>query len=82
MKNESKQQILARVLEEVRVAEASGMPAATTEHSVYVSGLFENEAESQVLSRVLAEVRSAESSGETAITTEHSVYVSGLFEKD
>ena len=78
----SKQQILARVLEEVRAAEASGMSAATSEHSVYVSGLFEKEGESEVLSRVLAEVRSAESSGAAAITTEHSVYVSGLFEKE
>jgi hypothetical protein len=82
MIDHSKQQILARVLEEVRVAEASGMSAATTEHSVYVSGLFEKEGESEILSRVLAEVRSAESSDAAAITTEHSVYVSGLFDKE
>lgn len=81
MQNDSKQ-ILDRVLKEVRSAELSGTSAITTEHSVYVSGLFENEAESEVLSRVLAEVRSAESSEATAITTEHSVYVSGLFDKD
>ena len=80
--NMSKQQILARVMDEVRVAEASGMSAVTTEHAVYVSGLFEKEPESEVLSRVLAEVRSAESSDAAAITTEHAVYVSGLFEKD
>lgn len=82
MKVESKKQILARVMEEVRDAEASGKSAASTRHSVYVSGLFEKEAESEVLNRVLAEVRSAESSDTAAITTGHSVYVSGLFEEN
>ena len=82
MKSKSKQEVLERVLQEVRSAELAGTSATTTEHSVYVSGLFEKEAENEVLNRVLAEVRSAESSDSAAITTEHSVYVSGLFEKD
>jgi hypothetical protein len=82
MNHDSKQQILDRVLQEVRSAEIAGIPAPTTEHSVYVSGLFEKEADSDVLSRVLSEVRSAEVSPDAAITTEHSVYVSGLFQKD
>lgn len=82
MLENTNKEILARVMEEVRFAEASGMSANTTEHSVYVSGLFEKEGESEVLRRVLAEVRSVESSDAAAITTEHSVYVSGLFEKE
>lgn len=82
MNNDSKQKVLDRVLQEVRSAEKSGASAATTEHSVYVSGLFEKEAESDVLNRVLAEVRAAESSNASAVTTEHSVYVSGLFDRD
>jgi hypothetical protein len=82
MSKNTKEQILDRVLREVRSAEVSGLPAPTTEHSVYVSGLFEKESDSDVLNRVLTEVRSAEASGEAALTTAHSVYVSGLFEKD
>ena len=70
--------VLDRVLSEVRAAEAH--LAATTEHSVYVSGLFEDGDKCDVLERVLSEVRAAE--GHSAPTTEHSVYVTGLFEDD
>lgn len=82
MISENNKEILERVLEEVRSVEATGASALTTEHAVYVSGLFEKDSDSEVLNRVLAEVRSAESSELGAITTEHAVYVSGLFDSN
>lgn len=74
--------VLARVLEEVRCAEAH--VAATTAHSTYVSGVFEEptsptSSENPVLLKVLEEVRAAAS--DAAATTAHSSYVSGVFEE-
>jgi hypothetical protein len=74
--------VLARVLEEVRVAENHA--AQTTAHNVYVSGVFEepatdSAAAKSVLSRVLDEVRAAEA--HSAATTAHNTYVSGVFEQ-
>ncbi len=74
--------VLARVLEEVRAAEAHA--AQTTAHNVYVSGVFEDAAPASVppksvLAKVLDEVRAAES--HAAATTAHNTYVSGVFEQ-
>ena len=63
-------EVLTRVLAEVRDAEQNGITA----HSTYTSGLFEESC--APLDRVLAEVRDAEQNGITA----HSTYTSGLFE--
>ena len=73
--------VLARVLEEVRVAE--NHTAQTTAHNVYVSGVFEepatdSAASKSVLSRVLDEVRAAEA--HPAATTAHNTYVTGVFQ--
>jgi hypothetical protein len=74
--------VLARVLEEVRVAENHA--AQTTAHNVYVSGVFEEPtadsvASKSVLARVLDEVRAAEA--HPAATTAHNTYVSGVFQQ-
>ena len=79
----SRDQVLDRVMEEVRRAEMGVQEAATTAHMTYVSGVFEPAQDlattNRVLDRVLAEIR--ESGASEADTTAHSSYVSGVFEQ-
>jgi len=71
-------QILDRILSEIKEAESAGI---TTMHNTYTSGLIEDNVEPQneVLTRILSEIKDAEISG---ITTMHNTYTSGLIEDE
>ncbi len=70
-----KNEILNRVLSDVKSAEEGGVARAP--HSSFVSGVFE-EQENKILDRVLGEIKKAEEGG--VARAPHSSFVSGVFE--
>jgi hypothetical protein len=78
--NNNNDEVLARILAEVKAAET--LDSLTTSHNSYVSGVFEQEPneDDSVLARVLAEVKAAEKVD--SLTTSHNSYVSGVFEAE
>ena len=74
----SKNEILDRVIDEIKKTENSGH-VNTTSHGSFVSGVFEND-NNEILDRVIDEIKKTENSNYVN-TTSHGSFVSGVFEE-